>query len=133
MPVQIVWDDAEQTVIRFEMNGKWSWQEFYSAYISKWDEVANIGHRVDAIADVTQTNYMPAGSITQVRSFASKRPDNTGIMVFAGANNYVTALMQTVQKLFKALSQRSISVRFAASLDDAHAVIAEARANDSTK
>jgi hypothetical protein len=129
MPVQIVWDDAEQTVIRFELTGKWSWQEFYSAYTSKWDEVANVGHRVDAIADVTQTQYMPAGSITQVRSFANKRPHNTGIIVFAGANSYVTALMETVQKLFKVLSQRSVPVRFAASLDEARAIIAETRVN----
>ncbi len=46
MPVQIVWDDAEHSIIRFVMSGKWSWQEFYSSYESIWDEVANIGHRV---------------------------------------------------------------------------------------
>ncbi len=73
---------------------------------------------------------MPAGSITQVRSYANKRPENTGIIVFTGANTYVTALMQTVQKLFKTVAQRSISVRFAATLDEAHTIINEARVNN---
>ncbi|MEO8606614.1 MAG: hypothetical protein ABI690_01930 [Chloroflexota bacterium] len=130
MPVQIIWDDAEQTTIRFEMTGKWSWDEFYGSYENIWDEVTKVGHRVDAIADVTQTTHVPAGSISRVRSYASKRPENTGIIVFAGANSYLTAIMQTVQNLFKTVMQRSISIRFATTLDEARAIIAEARAKD---
>jgi hypothetical protein len=118
---------ADRTIIRFAMVGKWTWEELYDVYQDTWDEVAHIGHRVDAIADMTGTNYVPPGTITQVRSFANKRPDNTGVIVFAGANTYVTAIMETVKKLFKMVGGRTVSVHFAHTLDEAREIIAQAR------
>jgi hypothetical protein len=133
MPVQIVWDDPEQrSIMLFELVGKWTWEEFYHAYEAQWEEVAEIGHRVDAIVDLTQSQQMPGGAINQVRRYSNRRPQTPGITVLAGANNYISAFIEAIQKLFSTLSQRTLPMQFAKTVDEARAVIAKSRAEVGT-
>ncbi|MEO8606615.1 MAG: hypothetical protein ABI690_01935 [Chloroflexota bacterium] len=125
MPIQIVWENPEHSVARFEIVGKWTWEEFYLAYGSFWDEIAESDQQVDAIVDVTRTSGIPSGAFNQVRQYANKRPKHPGIIVLAGANGFLTAFMETTQKLFRSMSLGALPVQFAKTLAEAQAIIAE--------
>lgn len=32
MSVQVSWDNEDKTVIRYDLGGRWKWEEFYPCY-----------------------------------------------------------------------------------------------------
>src|SRR5262245_52488528 len=125
MPVHFTWGDPEQRIARYEFVGKWTWDELYTVFHASWDEVKQLNHIVDSISDMTQTNTIPPSAMTHVRSLAQNRPQNTGLMIFVGANAYLTMAMQTFRKLYEGTLKRDLDMVFDKSVEEANACIDE--------
>src|SRR5690349_17107173 len=99
MPVQFEWNEPQKRTIRYTFQGKWTWDEVYEAFKTSWEEAAELNHVVDSISDMSNAMFVPPSAMTHIRALGQKRPQNTGVMVIVGANNYVRMVMQSFQQI----------------------------------
>ena len=126
MPIEAVWDDEAHTIVCYVIEGHWTWDEMNAAVAvsNAWLDVAD--HKVDFIHDMSRSEGIPAGALTQLKRYIGKEHPNTGHSVVIGPQKSVTnsvarGLLDMVQKLYK----RDWGFMFAASLEEAHAKLAE--------
>ena len=124
--------DEDHTTIRYIIEGRWTWAEMNAAVAvsNAWLDAA--GRKIDFIYDMSQSEAIPSGALTQLKRYIGKEHPNTGHSVVIGPQKSVTnsiarGLLDMVQKLYK----RDWGFMFAASLEEAHARLAEShRVND---
>ncbi|MEO8608670.1 MAG: hypothetical protein ABI690_12345 [Chloroflexota bacterium] len=126
MPIQAVWDDESHTIIRYMIEGHWTWDEMNAAVAvsNAWLDVAN--RKIDFIHDMSRSEGIPAGALTQLKRYIGKEHPKTGHSVVIGPQKSVTnsvarGLLDMIQKLYK----RDWGFMFAESLDDARMRLAE--------
>ncbi len=126
MPIQAVWDNEEKTVIRYIIDGHWTWDEMNAAVAvsNAWLDEAN--RKIDFIHDMRSSEGVPPGALTQLKRYIGKEHPNTGRSVVVGAkksvaNSFAKGLLDMVHKLYK----RDWGFVFADSLEEARALLAE--------
>ena len=120
MPIQAVWDDEQHTVIRYVIEGHWTWDEMNAAVAvsNAWLDEAN--RKIDFIHDMSRSEGIPNGALTQLKRYIGKEHPNTGRSVVIGPQKSVTnsvarGLLDMIQKLYK----RDWGFMFADSLESA--------------
>ena len=120
MPIQAIWDDEDHTTIRYIIEGHWTWEEMNAAVAvsNAWLDDAN--RKIDFIHDMSRSEGIPSGALTQLKRYIGKEHPNTGRTVVIGAkktlaNSFAQGLLDMVQKLYK----RDWGFMFADSLDEA--------------
>jgi len=121
MPVQVSWDDAAQTIIRWEYVGKWTWNEVSSTFQQVNQMMRAVEHPVSIIHDLTQSTRMPGGALTQAYRFTSALPENWDISVVVGSGAFVESLLDIFRKVYAKLGDH---YKNAPTLDEARAIIA---------
>lgn len=128
MGIELYWDNDERTVMLCEITGSWTWDEMYQTLekIKKVTDAAD--YEIGAILDVSQGISVPGGTIfTPTALEHAKRmlkmgEGGTGPVVIVGANPMIRTIYQTFHNLDrKALG----NVRFAATVDEARAMLAQ--------
>jgi hypothetical protein len=120
MPIQAVWDNEEHTVIRYVIEGHWTWDEMNAAVATSNAWLDAVDRKIDFIHDMSRSEGIPGGALTQLKRYIGKEHPNTGRSVVIGAqkslaNSVARALLDMVQKLYK----RDWGFMFAASLEEA--------------
>jgi hypothetical protein len=120
MPIQAVWDNEDHTIIRYVIEGHWTWDEMNAAVAvsNAWLDRAN--RKIDFIHDMSQSEGIPSGALTQLKRYIGKEHPNTGRTVVIGAKKSVTnsvakGLLDMVHKLYR----RDWGFMFADSLEEA--------------
>jgi hypothetical protein len=73
MPVRVEWDNPDKTVIRYEMQGDWNWNEFRPAYNQAKAMLAEVPREVNFILDLRGSGAsLPAFSCGCAASTASE-------------------------------------------------------------
>ena len=130
MPVKVVWDDDAKTIQRYIYEGRWTWDELYAALNEGQRMLDSVDHPVDGIVDLQGKSYVPSNALVnlkRVMELMSAHRNVSDITVFLRAEAFVKALTEMLRKLYPAASN-PIQFNYAATLDDAHAKIAELRA-----
>ena len=85
MPIQVDWIDAEdKTIIRLYYESIWTWQDAIDGHIKVNQLMKAVEHPVAIIIDMTESQYVPPGSLSKVRELSQMRgrsPNDTGIKV----------------------------------------------------
>ena len=122
MGIQVVWDDAEQTIIRWDFDPEWDWNDYWEAF----SESIRIGEgytkRVDVIPNITRTKRLPIGALGAFKSVDTRLPDFVKLVVVAGSNSMTRMMIKTFAQI-----NRIDSWRTAITLEEARAIIAEDR------
>ena len=95
MPIRVYWVDTEQTILRYDFEGRWTWDEFYPAYYEAIAMENAVSHRVDIILDMRTSHMIPANALLHMKNFSEKQPPNVGLSVFVTSNAFVIALYNT--------------------------------------
>lgn len=124
MSVSAWWDNDEQTIVRYDFEGHWTWEEFYPVYEQAIAMERGVPHRVDVILNMLKSQNIPISILTHARSIARKQPGNLGISVIVTTNAAILSLYRAGIKI-----DSGIAHYFAATttLDDAYRIINEAR------
>jgi hypothetical protein len=125
MSVQFSWDNPENTIVRYDFVGKWTWEELYETFYQSWDEIAKLPYTVDSISDFSRTSNAPPSVMTHVRKLSQNRPENTGIMVIVDANNFLSMMLQTFSKLLQSTLRRELNIQAVKTLAEARALLAQ--------
>ncbi len=59
MSISVQWDNPEQTIVRWDFDGEWTWEMFRKAQYASNQLILSVRHRVDIIGDVTRSPSTP--------------------------------------------------------------------------
>ncbi len=124
MPIQVAWDNDEQTVIRYDFQGSWSWSDYSQAVEEADRMMLSVDHTVDAIANLQHSRGLPTGAIHHVRRTITKAPPQLGVIVIAHPSLFVQAMTTAFNRVYPHLGER---ILLADTLDEARALIARRR------
>ena len=120
MPVLISWDDEAKTTLRYEYEGKWTWDEVNSATDQVVARMRETPHPVSIIHDLSQSPGLPSGALTQAHHFTRDLPENWDISVVTGSGTFTEALLNIFSRVYKKLGEH---YKTAPSLEEARALI----------
>lgn len=118
MAVEAIWDDAEQTIVRFIFTSPWTWQELDTANDYHVNTLAPmVTHLHASIMDFTTARILPSGSFFQKGKevTAVKPPNSHPTILVIGANAIFEALAGTFIKIYG--NRAGINVEFMPTLD----------------
>jgi hypothetical protein len=127
MPVNMLWDDAEKSILRFEYQGKWTWEEVNDTMVKANLELTAAQHRVDTIHDFTGSSGLPSNALSHASNLSRQIPMQTGISVVTGSSAFINTMLSVFSKVYPQLGSRYKSAH---TLDEAHALIERSRASE---
>jgi hypothetical protein len=124
MPVQVRWYDDAQTIVLYEIEGNWTWDELYPEYRRAIQMEKSVPHRVDVLIDVRRSGRLPLNVLTHMKNFSDRQPENIGLSVVISQSQFIRALYQAGCRFYSGIG-RYFSV--APSTEAALGMIAAAR------
>jgi hypothetical protein len=125
MGIRAMWDDEGQTTLRYVVEGRWTWDEFYAMMDESrrlMDSAPN--SRIDMIVDMTSGNFLPHNALSHFGRLPKSRHPKAGILVLVGPNAFIRSLVNVIGRL----SARSTThLLVADTMEDARQKIAERR------
>jgi hypothetical protein len=123
MAVSVAWDNDEQTILRYDVKGHWTWDEFTVAFKQGLAMVAAVTHRVDFMVnplDQKSRGYLPPNTIYHVITMYRNSPPNKGLTVVIGGGSFFKTLNELNRRLYPRISARYLVVD---SLEEARAAL----------
>lgn len=122
--IKVSWDNEAKTILRYDFQGRWTWEDFYAASAQAFAMTHSVQHRVDAISHFHHGSVLPANAMFHFRHAMVSAPANRGMNVIVGANAVVRTLIKMFSSINKQLAAR---LAIADSLDDARMLLAARR------
>jgi len=126
MAIHVLWDDAEQSIIRWDFDSEWDWNDFWNAFAESIRMGEGYTRRVDVIPNVTNTKRLPIGALGAFKTVDTKMPDFTKLVVVAGSDSITRTIIKTFAQI-----NRIDSWRTATTVDEARALIMDDRQRNS--
>src|SRR5215510_13590412 len=106
MGVQVSWDNPEKTVLLYELEGRWTWDEFHAAVADAFAMTASVPHTVDTISHFHRGTPLPANAMFHFRRVMLAAPPNRGINVIVGGSSLVRTMASLFSKAHRLLGRR---------------------------
>jgi hypothetical protein len=100
MAVRVRWFNDAQTILVYEFEGNWTWDEFYPAYQRVLEMTRDIPHRIDVLLDLRRAGRLPLNLLTHVRNISDKQTSNAGLSVIVTNSQFIRAMYQTGCKFY---------------------------------
>lgn len=124
MPIHVYWEDTEKTIVRYDFQGVWTWDDLYAVYDQAIDMETSVPHRVDIILDMCSGSRIPTNALLHIKNLSEKQPPNVGLSIFVTSNAFVASMYNIATKVHGKIAHY---FRLVNTLDDAHAMIQSAR------
>jgi len=118
MSITVVWDNPEQTILRYIYNGQWNLDNFYHALQESREMMDTVNHRVGLIIDVQNSKLVPNGVLSHGKNVSLRKHPNQGKSIIVGASGFVRTLFDVYKKVYRTSFDEG-AYAFASSLDDA--------------
>jgi hypothetical protein len=120
MPAIVGWENAEKTIIRQQLTGDWTFEEYTNSAKETQMLTGSVAHTVHVIIDFTETKSYPTKMLSVGSSLDRNLPANQGVVVVIQVPAYIRALFEVMGKLYPKVTQNSFEAN---SLEEAHAII----------
>lgn len=120
MPIHVFWDSSEQTIVRQELTGRWSAQEYIQSVMGMYDMMRTVPHRVHIVVDMTRTEDYPTLMIAFASRFNTQLPPNRGLTVGINIPTYLVSIVHIATRMYPRLGR---NVHFASTLDSAYEIV----------
>ena len=118
MGINILWDNEEQTIFRFDLDPQWTWDELFAAKKQAHAMVSMVSHKTVTIIDAPHTTSLPPNLLVNARSALRNNHPNTLVVIFVATNPFVLSAFSTMSGFLRSISLR---LEFAPTLDEARA------------
>ena len=120
MPIAVSWDNPEKTILRYDYQGRWTWDEYFKINEEGVSLIASVAHRVDTISNMKPGMMPVSGSgMSSAKAALRKLPSNAGIIVVV-TNSLANALLKAIKQYDRDLGAK---FRGATSIDEARTII----------
>jgi hypothetical protein len=120
MPVHITWDEGLSDVIRYDFEGRWTWNEFEQAYSEAVRLFGTVDHPVDVIVNLLPSTALPRGILDVVKRVADNAPPHHGMTVYVGQRDILQVFARAFERIYPNAAAR-YPLAFCATLDEARA------------
>ena len=127
MDIIVNWDDKNQRVIRYQLNGDWDWADFDYAILEALQFSEHISHHIDVIFDLSESNNIPDGIVLYFKKLLRTVPANRRHFVVVGTNPQLSVIVTMFNRIFKSASGR---ISHADTLARARSYVAYLQAED---
>ncbi len=122
MSFTVRWDNEDRTIIRSEVVGDWTWDDFVAQIMGTYAMMYTVDHTVDVIADGLAGHALPPGDMmVRLRSARGERPPNLGRLVLVNAHPFVRAIWGIMNRVYP----HAHPLCFVDSLEEAYQVLAD--------
>jgi hypothetical protein len=123
--ITISWDTPRKTVLRYDLNVNWNWDDFTRTSHMACAMMRAAGHEVSVIINLLPGGHFPTGGLTPIRQMLAYTPDNLGVIVVVSDD---AAAHYTVKMLSKFDDMLSGRIALAATLDEGRALLRQFQA-----
>lgn len=124
MSIDIRWYDEAETILLFEFQEGWAWEDFIQAGNYEW--LASIEHPFYEIYDLRHASQLPPNIIRQGQTLLrNDAPANLSGVYVVGISPTLKTIMSTFQKLMPDAMTARWKLRLVRSMDDALAAITQ--------
>jgi hypothetical protein len=120
MGIQILWDDAEKTTLRYNFDEQWSWEDFFAAKKEANALIDTVTHRVGVIMSAPSGMKLPANMLTNARNALRTKHPNTVILVFVLTNPFIRTMIRALKGLPMPVAT---TIELASTLDEARDLV----------
>lgn len=124
MPIQVYWEDTEKTIVRYDFQGAWNWDDLYEVYYQAIDMETSVPYRVDIVLDMRASHRIPGNALLHIKNISEKQPPNVGLSVFVTTNAFITSMYNMAIKVYGKIA---FYFRLVKTPEEAHAIITSAR------
>jgi hypothetical protein len=118
MSVNVSWDNDDKTIIRYDFDGQWTWNDFNAATVDAFAMTRSVDHRVDSISYFNKGAALPPNALFQFRRAMANAPKNRGKTVIVGGSAFIKTMVAVFSHLNRELGER---LALADTLDEARA------------
>jgi hypothetical protein len=122
MGINVVWYDAEKTIIVWKFEGDWDWRDYHAAINTAVVMIKSVDHIVDSVMDLQHNRSLPPNALMQGKRWFVIAPPNFGLTVVAGGSGLIRGIATTIASLYKRFSDR---ILMTATVEDAIKIILE--------
>lgn len=120
MPITCQWDDEGKGTILFQVENRWTWDDFYQAMDQAHGMLDESSQPyVDYILHMTG-NLFPDNVLSHLQRVTKESHPKSRMMIVVGAGNFTNALFKMMGRITPNRMQR---IRFTASLEEARQII----------
>ena len=116
MPIEVEWDNAEQTILRLDFHAPWNWEAYEAAVLKSSQLIGTAAQPVVMIVNGATIEQLPQGALSHFRQSEFLVPGNLGCICVVNANPLIRLVISTVGKLSPQIGKR---LRIADSLEEA--------------
>jgi hypothetical protein len=120
MGITVDWDNTAKTIVRYEFDEQWKWEEFYVAKKHAYTIINTVPHKVGVIMNAPPNVQLPPNMLTHSLSALRNKHPNTVILVFVLTQPFMRAMISTMGKISRMASS---SIELATTLDEARAIV----------
>jgi hypothetical protein len=126
--IHVAWENAEHTIIRYEYDHDWTWEDFHAAAQQGIALSKTVPHPVAHLANLqhAQLSAQSNGFVT-IRNFLRTIKPDQGVVIIV--HNHLSAIMLNIFK--RIYPEYGNSFFGVASLEDAHRLIAHLHSKSS--
>src|SRR5262245_11542022 len=104
MPVTSGWYNTSHDIVLYVFEGRWTWDELYSAYNQAIALEKSVPYRVDVVLDLLRSRAVPPNALLHVKNISNKQPDNLGLTIIVTPNAFVRALYNAGTQFYKGIA-----------------------------
>jgi len=126
MAMTVVWDDDARTIIRYDIDGSWTWDDYQATLHELNSLLDTVDHKVAIIINIRSDKWIPEDAFNRFNRDMRQRHPNIGpLQVFVGAGMLIRILVVSFMRIYgKAVD---IEFLFADTLEEARQLIHERR------
>lgn len=124
MGITISWDNAEQTVIRWDFEQGWTWDDYREAALETNAMIESVGYTVGLLRNVNNSAPPQGGNVlSQWQRTLVQAPSNMGPLVMVDANTFLNMMSMVFSQVQNRKGKQLLT---APSLEEGRALLAEA-------
>ena len=121
MPIKVIWHNTDRTILRWEFDEHWNWEEYATAQYQSNEMIEQVEYdRVDVIGDVRRSHTLPMDAILGYRNSLKNQSSRIGSIVLVGTNRFVKSMVKIFMKYYPSSGRR---FKFADSFLEAEAMV----------
>jgi hypothetical protein len=105
MPISILWDNAEKTVIQYHFEGRWTWDEFHHALAEGNAMMDSVDHTVHVIVNMQNSMALPRGAITHIANLRIRKHRRIGVTILIGASQLIQAIHSAMITIYPGIDK----------------------------
>lgn len=104
MSVTSAWYNPAQDIVLYVFEGRWTWDELYSAYNQAIAMEKSVPHRVDVVLNMLDSKSVPPNALLHVKNISNKQPDNIGLTIVVTPSTFIQSLFNAGTRFYKGIA-----------------------------